>query len=1519
MNKDTSHSSKFWKVTGIVLLSVALLLVGLRLFLLTDAAGSMLKNQVVKLAEQSVNGTLSIQSLRGDIWDELIAADIRIERDGEEVITLDTLELNYDLPSLLTGTFEINRLRVAGLYGRINEEPDGSLNVNNLIKTESTENDPGTIGVRLNHIEVDRSRIDARSASMLPDSSLSVQNLRLRADAYVEDEFSINLNDLSFELSEGRLPEPLVVEASGSAETEQISLNRLLVQTGRSLLRAEGHYGLKESTLRAGLQADPLSLKDLQYISGEEFPEENYTLSLGISGTIDRIEFDVQANGEGLTSASLNGLLEMNDRPVLRDIGLQLGQTDFSLLSAGKLSLRTDTLSFTASGQISDSLSLISAGWRLEASGMEYQTYRIDELLAAGAIEAGNADGIYRVRKSSEVLTGSLHATEIFTDAPVWEVPLYVQNLNTRNWSEGAPDSELSLFARLSGKGLEPASDYWKFTVHTDSFPSFTQSRTFRHTSADLMPGDLSAFKAPVIADTLRIDKQKFSGFRLKGQVNKDSLHASGRINLDESGVNLNLTLGSYLSESPYWKYIMTTSEFNAAELTGLTDFPTSLNLSTSGSGRSFDPAELSGNLSLTVDSSIVNGAVLRSLQTNVGIDKGILVIEKGDLNSQIVEGNFTGRRNISDKTDPDNLLNVDFRLKNLQPLAPLAGAEILRASGSVSGAIAENDTSRLQFDGELNLEQVNYDSLFIAEAIDGKALVGISDTLSYNLNIRISRPAFNGVALRDMDFVSEGTATTDAAEGNFYIELSSEDAGLISQEGSYTYTPAASKAALTWQRFRYETPVRTLTLQQPFNVRIDSGSVSTDTLKLAAPGDSFLGLAVPRADSVAQQFWIRGENFDFGTTQEIIFGKRYLDGVLKGTIEANRQGNNLQAQGAFVIDNLTYMESSVDDLELIFTISDERLQAETSVSIDGTDKITGDLNVPFRLGNPDEFEDSFFDEEVSGSFRIEPTELSRFQNILAAYNITGTSGRLRFEGSMEGTVNDPAVQMNLSLGNPTLSGIPVDSAFADLNYNHSEKSFITRAEIQARGQKAAQVEAEFPVAINFRTFDVEMPDESDSVSVDLITENFNLSVFNDFLNKEYMSGLQGSLNADIRLRGTAGQLNPEGFLRLDGAKVDIPAAGITLDGIVSDLRFKDSDLELVKFRAGSGKGDFTADGTIMLKGLYPEELDLRARASQFKLANTQYYNLTIDLDGSLTGPPTQPEAGGDLTIRNGFVLLKDFGDNSVEEVNLGNEDEIDFSPYDSLAMNMRVLIENNFFVRNRQYLDLEVEMEGDLNAIKESGKDLQLFGTLSGTGGYARPLGKTFELEEADFAFSGPPDDPRINIRTSFEPGNQKRGAPITIYYIVDGTAQDPKYSFESEPPMEQQDIICYTLFGKPCYSLESWQKVISEGTGGTGAKDLLVDVLLDEVEALATRELGIDVVQIENSRSASGGGTSVKTGWYLNKRTFFAIVNRIGDSRPETLFLLEYMLNQNLDLIITQGEDKNEAGVDLRWQFDY
>jgi autotransporter translocation and assembly factor TamB len=248
------------------------------------------------------------------------------------------------------------------------------------------------------------------------------------------------------------------------------------------------------------------------------------------------------------------------------------------------------------------------------------------------------------------------------------------------------------------------------------------------------------------------------------------------------------------------------------------------------------------------------------------------------------------------------------------------------------------------------------------------------------------------------------------------------------------------------------------------------------------------------------------------------------------------------------------------------------------------------------------------------------------------------------------------------------------------------------------------------------------------------------------------------------------------------------------------------------------------------------------------------------------------------------------------------------------MTVDMSVNFTRRFLIRSSGYLGMEFDLGGRIDIVKEMNEELQLFGTLNSTDGYVSPLGKQFEIEEAAVSFFGPVTNPQLSITSSYTP---PQAAGVEIRYVIEGTLEEPEFRFESDPPLSLQDQISYTLFGKPYYELESWEQVISGSGSSPTAQDLALDVLLDRVSMLATRQLGIDVVEIDQSRSGSNN-TVIKTGWYLNEDTFFAILNEIDGVRPNTLFVLEYLLRENLELVITQGDD-NRQGIDLRWHKDY
>jgi len=1514
MSENKPHIAvRILKALGWTIFSLVILVTALRFSLKTSAVHNFAKNKVTELANQQLNGTLSIGDINGDLWNDFSIINLTITQ-SDTLATLDTARIQYNIWSLLDYTFSASQVSISGLNANVIETADSTFNVQQLVKPtpeaqiEDSSSTPFVVDIQT--INLNNSNILIQSHSYLPDSTLRVKDLNATAGFSLYDEISASLSSLSFKLIEGRLPNPIAFETSGSYSDQEITLNQLIIETGRSMLKANGFANLQDSTLQAQADTRPISFADIQPYLTREIPAQELQLSLKAGGNPDSLHIELKAEGEGFDDFVAISDLSFSGTPTLTKFGVSAQNIDVGYFTNDSVKAIISGFQATVEGQITQDFPSMNATWGFTFYDISYQQYVFERFFGSGTILNEELRANFQVSDGEDKIVINPYIRELFGDSPSWKVPIFATNLDLSWWLQDPElTGELSFRSQIEGKGLQLSNEPWTFSfypnISTKGPPTVLNK-----------PGEPKRIRLNTGKDTLIINDQTISDFNFKGSISKEALNVDGFVQLLTDRINFSTVLNNYLSEEPTYNFNLTTSQFDLTEVKGLEEFPTRINLKANGSGKYFDPEKLQLQANLLIDSSYVNGASFDRLNIIANLNNNILTISEGELVSEVIEGDFSGRRNLEDQSDPLNKFNLDMQIKNLQPLASLVGAQTLSASGSVTGNVTEITPGNLLFDGGIQLTDINYDTLFYANSISGNTKISIQDQYGYDFSLDITEPTFNKLSLQDINLSTVGTASPDSVSGSFNLDISSDDAGKIAQSGNFGVSLESLKTHILWNTFTFQTPASLLSLQAPFNLTYQNASIQTDTLELSSDDGTYISLAIPYADSLNQEAWARGRDFNFGVIQEILFDERFVDGILSGNLSFKNSPEELSGDGQLTVDNLVYKGTNVDVLDLEYHIASKRLKAELGLIMNGEEKVYGNLDIPFVLEDPETLGDAFFRESLSGELVINPVRLSEFQSILDAYQVTGTEGIISFNGELSGTAGEPNFDGALKLGDPTLSGIKIDSAFAEFKYHHLEKIVTTNAEVSARGQTAASIRSRLPISVDFRTMALNMPRETDSISVNMITDNFNLSVFNDFLDKQYLNRLRGVLNADINIEGTTNTLTPKGYFRLQDGQISVPIAGIKLTRITSELNFNQSGLQLTQLSARSGSGSFSASGNIDLEGIVPTNLDITAKANRFRLANTADYNLTIDLDSKLTGKPTQPKASGELRVKNGFVFLQDFGEKSVETVELEGEETSSFSAYDSLAIDMRFVIERNFLIRNSRYLDLEIALTGELDAQKQRSEDLQLFGTLDAQRGYVRPLGKQFTLDEGAFTFSGPIEEPELFIKTSYVPqSSQKQGDPIILYYIIEGNAQDPTFRFESQPQMEQQDIICYTLFNKPCYALESWQQVVS-GSGGSSPTDLLVDVLLDEFEALATQQLGIDVVQIDNS--AINGGTSIKTGWYLNRRTFFAIVNEISSTTPETLFILEYLLTKNLDLIITQGDD-NRQGIDIRWQYDY
>lgn len=1483
--------------------------------LTTQLAHEFVKNKIYSIASEQLHGTLTIEDVEGDLWKEIELSGIMI-MDTDTIFSSQTVYASYNIWSFLGDVYEIKSIKSEGSFLNMYEHADSVFNVQKLAKenqsSEGRKGEEKSTKFEIQSIELSSFDINVHSATYLPDTVLSIRALNLMASYKSTDTFSASLSSLDFYINQGRLPEPVRVKASASAEEEQISLESLVIETGKSVLTAQAGVDTKDSTMTASASSSPLALVDLGDILDAQLIDEDLSMNLEVSGALDSLEIVMLLDHQYVPNFELRTNLNASNELTIHRFGIAGDGINIAMLTRDSIKAKLGEFRMSFSGEMLPDLVQSDVIWGFTFTEVWIEDYYLDRIIASGTYKDDDLIAHFGINThQAERLNASPYIYDVTSDTASWRVGFLIEQLNAGYWTNNQYlDTELFLSGSFEGRGYKLSDSPIDFRINTPKAPP--TSSEFRKMVEEAKKSGNQVFNWDLKPWYSKVNGQEVV-FNLEGGITEDEVTIEGSVEIEESKVELSSTLTDFVTEQPGFTYNLSSEGFDISSIEELSEFPTHINIDVSGLGQGLNLEECTISAVVNISSSIINGAEMEEATASLTFSEGVLNIDEGILKSDIADGSFTGRKNVTDETDPENWLNADLNVKNIQPLAPLAGVEVLKANGIFKGRVTQDTSGVLTGTMALDLEDIRVDSLFTSSKIDGDIIVRLTDYEYFDLNVDVQSPVVSGITFQDIQLISQGFASDDTLGAGFELEIVGSDRGKLIQEGAIVADVSEERINMRFDRFDFITNQSELSITRPFHVEILEYSVTTDTLDLASQGGAFLALSIPYADSLEQYGWVEGQNFDVGLLLEVIFGERFVDGVLSGELVVNKSVEETTGSGALSLEGLKYGEIEADLLTLQFDIIRERLEANGIINWDGEDRVVGNLDVPFVLGRPDEKEETFFEQPVEGSLTVKPSELSRFKAFLTEFGITDTDGVLSFDGTMSGTASDPNFQGDFELDDPTLSGIAVDSVLASFTYDIQQGGLQLEASVMTANQRAADIDVIYPIEYDFRNFEVVLPDESENIQVYAKTDAFNLAVFNDFLDKRYLRDLTGRLDADISLQGTRENLLPSGYLRLSNSEVDVPKAGITLTDIRSNLEFAQNGLVVNEFQMKSGGGNLSADGIISLEGIYPEALDLNISATRLKLANTSNYNMIIDLSSELTGKATNPVASGEITVKNGFFRLQGFGENSVEEVILEGEEASSFSPYDSLSIDMVIEIERDFYVRNANYPDMEIEVRGNLDAHKTTNEEFSLFGTLEGTKGYIRPLGKLFTTEEARFIFSGPVDDPELFVRGKYIPPTRQKGESIELFYISEGTQKDPKFRFESNPEMEEQEIICYTLFANPC--VESWQQILAVNSN-TSTRNILTDVLLDEVEALATRELGVDIVQIDNTSTT--GTTSIKTGWYLNERTFFAIINELSGSTPKTLFQLEYILSKYLDLIVTQSSDTRN-GIDLRYQFDY
>ncbi|MCH8567909.1 MAG: translocation/assembly module TamB domain-containing protein [Balneolales bacterium] len=1491
----------------VILVLFLLLFPALRWFAQSDLAFDWIRKQAETAVSELTGSRFTIEKMQGDLLSGIRVYNARLTLSpdqamqlgvDEELMRLDTLEVSYNLRAIFSRTADITLLRISGLHATISETSDESWNFMSII-TETAEADPDDEGglpvdIHIRSLQVERSSVRVFAPSLLPDEQIQIEDLRAGASAFISDtENRASLDHFSLLLREGRLPHGLALESKASLKGERISLEHLLLSTGKSTLRANANFDQESTSLSADLELGPLSRNDLlAYL--DEIPEfDDFRLEFRTNGSFNELESRIHLRADGLATLDTRFIIQIEPEPSLTFLELNLiefypenlGNTGLEpgIIQSGKWTMQLDGFLPFADPERAD----LKIAIRGESAA--YDTY-VMELFTAEAILA---EQNFRLNgdlglENDQQIRFSASALQLFGDAPVWETKAEAARINPAYFAND-PELEGIINATIeaNGIGFSPGSRPWNFTAE--------------------------------IQDPIIGNYREFGMLRLDASLSESTLKAL--LSMDSAGgeVKLDALVSGWADEMPEWSMQLTTSQLDLAVLTSIEEIPTQINATAEINGTGFQPENLRAELITFFDNSRILNQPFDTFNTRIEYKAGLLLIEEMEIDSRFLAGNASGNLNIFSLYDPDNRLDYEFEIRNIDSFADLLGLKILSVNAKLTGNISPIQGIP-HFESGILITDLRMDDLFIPE-ISGNSLVQLTDSLLAELEIDLINPSFSEYEIHDIRLNLSAALTDDNVEGSSRLQiLRTSEFGLFHEGNFVLNTASDTDFSFETTRLDLEEDGFRLGLEQSFRLMVISTESFTraeiDTVSLRSE-DAWLASHFLLHEDGSISAYFESENLNLGAIQDALLDKRFADVLFSGRAQIYLKDEDIRMDAFTTLSEIEYEGARIDQIRFEAIIEDFRLETSLLIELDEVKLVESAFSVPFRTGNPEAFPDSFFDEPVEGYLRLNEIALENYQSFTGAFQIPVTTGFVSLDSGVSGTAGAPEFTLRVDTRNNQLSGVAIDSSFLELNYDNQNSELTLSSQVRSLGQVAMEASGTLPLFIDMKTFTVTEPGTSDGIAISVETQSFDLAAFNEFLDRDVLRNLQGRLDAKLDITGTIGQPEPRGNFSLRSGQLSLVENNITIRNIRTDIELEPDRIEISSFEMSSS-GSFSASGSILLEDFMPNSFDLTARARNFRVFNTRDIDLFVSLDTDFTGTVAEPRLSGSLSLERGYIYLDNFGERQVEQVTLEDEEEPDtFAAdfFEALAIDMNLIINRRFFMRNRNNPELDLELGGNLDIVKSAGEeDIQLFGAIDVDRGTATTFGRRFELDEGMIVFSGPADNPEFDIQLSYR---IRRQDDIRIIYRISGTAEEPSFEYDSEPEMAFIDILSYMIFGRPHLEVDGWQQgIIAGNTGEGGVADAALDLVLDRLQSIAADRLGVDVVEIETS-GRTGGGTRIKAGKYLSDRVFVALVQELGSDQNSQV-IIEYLIRRNLELILT-GSDDTGAGIDILWRHDY
>jgi autotransporter translocation and assembly factor TamB len=1489
-----------------------------------------LRRFMVREVGQYVNGTLTVGSLRGDLFYGIELGDVSIALNGEPIVRLKRVEVKYSLAELISSGITVRQIRLEQPFVLLRHDASG-WNVSNLIKRQQQEaNRQGPVRpMTMPDIEVVDGRVGIEDRAPSPSYTLPKQITALNAQgafAYEPVHYSVTLHHFSFAAADPALTVKNLTGRIG-VRNDDLNVEKLTLRTADSTATVDGvvqHY-LGDPNLQVTISSPRLSLREF---AGVLPPVQGYALNpeldLKAQGPQSALQLTFNSKSEaGAVSGRVTAdvlapdyaargdvsMQNLNLAPILKSQAQKSDITgharlDLTMTSAPAGAPALDRLH----GHVAlDAPTVMAFGYR--ASGVRIaadangRRLTLDGRAAAYGGTATARGTVVVPRASGQPtqfdLAGAASRVNFAQLPPVVNAPPVATHLNVQSYhvkGQVGSTTTLDASATLEASTIPGAT----IASGTTAQLSMTSTKRGVQTLTYAARGAASDVNLATVGHAFNVaalDRPEYDS-RINAEFNVTSSGITlDRMTVDASGVVTNTEI--YGGTIPQM----------ALEARLAND---ALQVRANGSFQGFDPAKISGDphyeghVNGTVHASFGLADIHAPITTEAITADGTATFAGSDvagyqIDTAAVDGQYANRRGT---------------IRH----ATMKGPEIdITASGPI--ALDENGQSNVKL--HVALSDLAHVGKMFDQPISGMATVDATVTgnatgLQAAGSVSASNVAYQ--QNRALELTSQLTATLpnlDIARAKLHAQTSGTfvDVGGV-HLNALTATTTFADRTLDFQAHLAQAP---------------SGAAAQIAADTKQPNN----------------------------------GVRELDAAGSVIFHPDHQEIRLPSL-ALRAQGVQWQTAAGSTAAIRY--SNDRVQVQDIRLVNGNQSLTA--NGAFSLG----------DTPAAEGVTVQAQNVDIAQIEQLALQNSGLTGALNASAKISGSAKAPEVSGHVEIHNGAFRQFTYQSLAVDGGYRDRVATIDARF-VQQSGV-ALTAKGTAPLAAFERnppgvTGHVE-PSAEDQINIRIQSSDIGLGIVEGFTDQ--VTNVTGTIEADVVVSGSGEDPHFSGHVGISDGAFAVPQAGTRYSGLTTRIELQSDRIHVPRLQITDNNGSpMTIEGDMAVHAAELGGVNVSVRSQNFKLLDNELGKIAVNTNLQLTGDLRNPRIEGDLQlpadrVQLDRVLLMMATPYSTQELpNIISAEDTTKTDQGAaqatrealaqgrnvattapeqnvaaptteavgtsgliapLALNIHFVAPDDFIVRGNDLRagptaarigNMNMTVGADLRIHKQPNAPITIRGTINTVRGFYEFQGRRFTVRrDGTLRFDGLPD---INPSIDVSADRLIPSTGVTATVRVNGTARAPRLALSSDPPLDESDILSLIVFNQNVNELGTGQRVSLTETAAGIASGFVAQSLGNAIG----RALDVDLFEITTSdpdTGASAGGVTL--GKQVSDKAFVQFKQQFGD-RSFTQFMLEYQLAKFLRADVQGAPETSgvanrltqrrveRAGVDLIFFFSY